>query len=46
MKFYTTRFKVFDVENKLVIIHEAVKNENVSTFGRKIGCGKIEKYSL
>lgn len=46
MKFYTTRFKVFDIEDKLVIIHEAVKDENVNTFGRKIGCGKIEKYSL
>lgn len=46
MKFYTTRFKVFDVEKKLVIIHEPTKNENSNTFGRKIGCGKIEKYTL
>ena len=46
MKFYTTRFKVFDVENKLVVIHESIKNENTNTFGRKIGCGKIEKYTL
>lgn len=46
MKFYTTRFKVFDVEGKLVIIHEVVMNENTTTFGRKIGCGKIEKYAL
>ncbi len=46
MKFYTTRFKAFDIENKLVIIHEAVKNQNETSFGRKIGCGKIEKYKL
>ena len=32
MKFYTTRFKVFDVEDKLVIIHEVTKNENVNTY--------------
>ena len=46
MKFYTTRFKTYEVENKLVIIHEAVQNENASTFGRKIGCGIIKKYTL
>lgn len=46
MKFYTTRFKAFDVEGKLVIIHEEVTNENTTKFGRKIGCGKIEKYML
>ena len=46
MKFYTTRFKVFDTFDKVIIIHEAVKNENITTFGRKIGCGKIEKYTL
>lgn len=46
MKFYTSRFKVFDIKNKLVIIHEAIKNENATTFGRKIGCGKITEYRL
>lgn len=46
MKFYTTRFKAYEVENKLVIIHEAVLNENTNTFGRKIGCGKIQKYKI
>ena len=46
MKFYTTRFKAYEVENKLVIIHEAVKDENTSSFGRKIGCGRINKYTL
>ena len=35
MRFYTTRFKYYEVENKLVVI-----NSN----GRKIGCGIIEKY--
>ncbi len=45
LKFYTTRFKVYDIENKLVIIHEATDNaENQANFGRKIGCGLIEKY--
>ena len=46
MKFYTTRFKVFDIENKVIIIHEPVENENTSVFGRKIGCGKIEKFII
>lgn len=46
MKFYTTRFKAYEVENKLVIIHEAIQNENATTFGRKIGCGKIKKYNI
>lgn len=46
MKFYTTRFKAYEVENKLVIIHESVQNENTNTFGRKIGCGKIKKYKI
>lgn len=46
MKFYTTRFKAYEVENKLIIIHEAVQNENANTFGRKIGCGIIKKYTL
>ena len=43
MKFYTTRFKIYDIEDKLVIIHEAVSDNNTKTFGRKIGCGKIFK---
>lgn len=46
LKFYTSRFKAYEVENKLVIIHEAIENENQSTFGRKIGCGKIIKYNI
>lgn len=46
MKFYTTRFKIYDIEGKLVIIHEAIENENAKTFGRKIGCGKIVKYHM
>ena len=46
LKFYTTRFKAYEVENKFVIIHEAVKNENTTEFGRKIGCGKIIKYKI
>ena len=45
-KFYTTRFKAYEVENKLIIIHEAVKNENTTIFGRKIGCGLIRKYRI
>lgn len=45
-KFYTTRFKAYEVENKLIIIHEAVKNENTTVFGRKIGCGLIKKYRI
>lgn len=45
-KFYTTRFKAYEVENKLIIIHEAVKNENTTIFGRKIGCGLIKKYRI
>lgn len=36
MKFYTTRFKYYEVEGKLVVI----KSNN-----RKIGCGKIIKYN-
>lgn len=46
LKFYTTRFKAYEIENKFVIIHEAVKNENTNSFGRKIGCGKIIKYKI
>ena len=46
LKFYTTRFKVYDIINKLVIIHESLNDENAKTFGRKIGCGKIIKYSI
>ena len=46
MKFYTTRFKAYEVEGKLVIIHEAVTDENAKTFGRKIGCGVIKKYKI
>ncbi len=46
MKFYTTRFKAYEIENKLVIIHEPVTNENASSFGRKIGCGKVQKYNM
>lgn len=46
MKFYTTRFKIYDIEGKLVIIHEAIENENIKTFGKKIGCGKIVKYHM
>ena len=34
------------VENKVIIIHEPVENENTSVFGRKIGCGKIEKFII
>lgn len=45
-KFYTTRFKAYEVENKLVIIHEPIKNENATVFGRKIGCGLIKKYRI
>ena len=45
-KFYTTRFKAYEVENKLIIIHEAVKNEITTVFGRKIGCGLIKKYRI
>ena len=36
MKFYTTRFKYYEIEGRLVVI----KSNN-----RKIGCGKIEKYA-
>jgi len=46
MRFYTTRFKPYDVENKLVIIHEPIKNENEKVFGRKIGCGKIKMFKI
>lgn len=46
MKFYTTRFKAYEVENKLVIIHEPIENENATIFGRKIGCGMIVKYNI
>ncbi len=45
MKFYTSRFKVFDIKDKLVIIHEQIENENSTSFGRKIGCGKIVEYN-
>lgn len=41
LKFYTTRFKLYDIIGKLVIIHEPIENENTNPFGRKIGCGKI-----
>ena len=46
LKFYTSRFKVFDVNDKLVIVHEPVANENTTNFGRKIGCGKITMYHI
>lgn len=46
MRFYTTRFKPYDIENKLVIVHEAIKNENEKVFGRKIGCGKIKLFKI
>lgn len=46
LKFYTTRFKVYEIVNKLVIIHEATGNaENPTIFGRKIGCGLVEKFT-
>ena len=35
LKFYTTRFKVFDIENKIFTIYSKE---------RKIGCGKIIKF--
>lgn len=41
LKFYTTRFKLYDIIGKLVIIHEPIENENTTIFGRKIGCGVI-----
>lgn len=44
IKFYTSRFKVFDIKDKLVIIHEHIEDENTTTFGRKIACGKIIEY--
>lgn len=44
LKFYTTRFKLFDIIGKLVIIHEPIENENTTTFGRKIGCGIIKEF--
>lgn len=46
MKFYTTRFKIYDIEGKLVIIHEATSDNNAKTFGRKIGCGKIVRHHI
>lgn len=46
MKFYTTRFKIYDIEGKLVIIHEAISDNNAKTFGRKIGCGKIVRHNI
>ena len=44
LKFYTTRFKLYDIIGKLVIIHEPIENENTSIFGRKIGCGIIKEF--
>lgn len=45
MKFYTTKFKVYEIENKLVVIYEASDNmESKGILGRKIGCGLVEKY--
>ena len=41
LKFYTTRFKLYDIVGKLVIIHEPIQNENTTVFGRKIACGVI-----
>lgn len=41
LKFYTTRFKLYDIIGKLVIIHVPIENENTTVFGRKIGCGVI-----
>ncbi len=46
LKFYTTRFKIFDIIGKLVIIHEALSKNFYGNYGRKIGCGKIEKHEL
>ena len=44
LKFYTTRFKLYDIIGKLIIIHEPIQNENTSAFGRKIGCGIIKEF--
>ena len=46
MKFYTTRFKIYDIEGKLVIIHESTSDNKAKTFGRKIGCGKIVRHNI
>lgn len=46
MTFYTTNFKLSEIENKLVVIHEPSDNDNPTTFGEKIACGKIEMLTL
>ncbi len=43
LKFYTTRFKIYDVIGKLIVIHEPLNDFNSNIYGRKIGCGKIVK---